>query len=86
MASVRCAQVVISDFPDPALVNNLAKNVEMNVTALEDEPRVAEATAKVSAFRSTSSRRVDAADPCAGTLPVRALLDSIHSYKPVPDC
>lgn len=43
-----CVQVVISDFPDPALVNNLAKNVEVNVNALGDEPRVADATAMVS--------------------------------------
>ncbi|ORY75062.1 hypothetical protein BCR35DRAFT_306495 [Leucosporidium creatinivorum] len=28
-------QVVISDFPDPALVNNLAKNVEMNIEKKE---------------------------------------------------
>ena len=42
------SQVVISDFPDPALVNNLAKNVEINVKALGNEARVAEATAMVS--------------------------------------
>lgn len=47
LVGVFVPQVVISDFPDPALVNNLAKNVEININALGDEPRVADATAMV---------------------------------------
>ncbi|GAA6036900.1 hypothetical protein JCM8097_006344 [Rhodosporidiobolus ruineniae] len=37
--------VVISDFPDPSLVNNLAKNVEINVTSLGSD-LIAETSAK----------------------------------------
>ncbi|GAA5980090.1 hypothetical protein JCM10908_001531 [Rhodotorula pacifica] len=37
--------VVISDFPDPALVNNIAKNIDLNVTSLESAD-VATAVAK----------------------------------------
>ena len=40
-------QVVISDFPDPALVNNIAKNIDLNITSL-DSDEVASAVAKVS--------------------------------------
>ncbi|POY71459.1 hypothetical protein BMF94_5772 [Rhodotorula taiwanensis] len=37
--------VVISDFPDPSLVNNIAKNIELNVASVPSD-QVATATAK----------------------------------------
>ncbi|GAA5956059.1 hypothetical protein JCM8115_004402 [Rhodotorula mucilaginosa] len=37
--------VVISDFPDPALVNNIAKNIDLNIASL-DSDEVATAVAK----------------------------------------
>jgi hypothetical protein len=48
--------VVISDFPDPALVNNIAKNIDLNIASL-DSDEVATAVAKVSLLHSTSRRR-----------------------------
>lgn len=42
-------QVVISDFPDPSLVNNIAKNIELNVASVPSD-QVATATAKVRRF------------------------------------
>lgn len=45
-------QVVISDFPDPALVNNIAKNIDLNISSL-DSDEVASAVAKVSLVAKT---------------------------------
>lgn len=81
-------QVVISDFPDPALVNNLAKNVERNVEGREG---VAETKALVSCFLAlrlfpTTTRR-DPTHPLRtpglhlGILP----LSSLRGYQlPLP--
>lgn len=40
-------QVVISDFPDASLVNNLAKNVEMNIGKLNGTEGIAQTSAIV---------------------------------------
>lgn len=41
LANLALNQVVISDFPDPSLVNNITKNISINIGALSDTPGVA---------------------------------------------
>lgn len=40
-------QVVISDFPDASLVNNIAKNIELNIGKLNEKSGVASTSAVV---------------------------------------